>query len=256
VAKAGGRRETSSWREGRIVEGAQARAAAASATDELNFGDLTGDGKADLAAIDRSGAMYVYPGKRYVWDGTGTRSKSLFSARIKIGTGWGKFNSLVRHGDFNGDTLQDVLTRDAQGRLFFYAGTGNPAAIFKKGVQAGTGWGGFTSITGAGDLDSDGKDDLLGQKTNGDLVLYKGTGNPAAPFGARGTRIGTGWKGSLLTAMGDWSSDSRTEFMFRNTAGAVTLYASKSGANPIGKGVSRLEPGLDGRVSDEHGRHG
>lgn len=206
---------------------------AAVPTDETNFGDLTGDGKADLAAVDGSGTMYVYPGKASVYSG-GTRSKSFFGARIKVGTGWGKFNSLVRHGDFNGDGRQDILTRDAEGRLFFYAGTGNPAAMFKKGTQAGTGWGSFTSIAGSGDVTGDGRDDLLGQKSNGELALYTGTNNPAAPFKPKGTVIGTGWKGSLLTSFGDWTGDNRTEWMFRNTAGAVYQYASKSGAFPIG----------------------
>ncbi len=214
--------------------GTKRAAAAAAGTDELNFGDLTGDGKADLAAIDSSGTLWVYPGKAYVYSGTGTRSKSLFSARIKVGTGWGKFTSLVRHGDFNADGLQDILTRDTQGRLFFYAGTGNPAAMFKKGTQAGTGWGGFTSIAGGGDLSGDGRDDLLGQKKTGELVLYYGTNNPAAPFKAKGAVIGSGWKGDLLTSYGDWTADGRTEWMFRNTAGAVYQYDSKSGTFPIG----------------------
>ena len=204
------------------------------ATDELNFGDLTGDDKADLAAIDKSGTLWVYPGKAYVYSGSGTRSKSLFSTRIKVGTGWGKFTSLVRHGDFNGDGRQDILTRDTQGRLFFYAGTGNPAAMFKKGTQAGTGWGGFTSIAGSGDVTGDGRDDLLGQKSNGELALYTGTNNPAAPFKPKGAVIGTGWKGDLLTSFGDWTDDGRTEWMFRNTAGAVYAYDSKSGSFPIG----------------------
>ena len=212
----------------------QRAAAAALATDELNFGDLTGDGKADLAAIDGSGTMYVYPGKRYVWDGSGTRSKALFGTRIKVGSGWGKFTSLVRHGDFNGDSRQDILTRDTSGRLFFYAGTGNPAAMFKKGTQAGTGWGSFTSITGSGDLTGDGRDDLLGQKTTGELVLYTGTNNPAAPFKAKGAVVGTGWKGDLLTSIGEWTTDGISEFMFRNKAGAVYFYNSRPGNNPIG----------------------
>ena len=222
---------------------AKARAFAAASTDESNFGDLTGDGKADLAAIDKSGTMWVYPGKQYVYPGTGTRSTSFFSARLKVGTGWGKFTSLVRHGDFNGDGRQDILTRDASGKLFFYAGTGNPAGMFKKGTQAGTGWGNFTSITGAGDLNGDGKDDLLGQQTDGKLALYTGTNKPAAPFASKGKIIGTGWKGSLLTAMGDLSGDGRSEFLFRNTSGVVYLYESRSGSNPIGARTTVIPEG-------------
>ncbi|MFG1605476.1 FG-GAP repeat domain-containing protein [Actinoplanes sp. NPDC049265] len=219
--------------------------AARAATNELDFGDLTGDGKADLAAIDSSGTMYVYPGKRLVYSG-GTR-QSLFGSRIKVGTGWGKFNSLVRHGDFNGDGRQDILTRDAKGNLAFYAGTGNSSAMFKKGTAAGTGWGGFSSITGAGDLNGDGKDDLLGQKTNGELALYTGTNNISKPFSTRGTIIGTGWKGDLLTAIGDVSGDGRTDYFFRNTKGIIRFYTSKSGTMPIGKGEDIIDDAEAGK---------
>ncbi len=224
--------------------GSRARAAAA-ATNELQFGDLTGDGKADLAAVDSSGVLYVYPGKRYEWDGTGTRPTGLFSKRIQLGRGWGAFTSLVRHGDFDADGKQDILTRDSQGRLFFYAGTGDPAGIVKAGTQAGTGWSGFTSITGCGDFDGDGFDDLLGQKPTGELVLYNGTGKAATPFRAKGTVIGTGWRGDLLTAMGDWTADNISEFIFRNRAGTVYQYDSKPGVFPIGRRIEVL-PAPDG----------
>jgi hypothetical protein len=215
--------------------------AALAATDERKFGDLTGDGKADLAAIDSNGVMWVYPGRQYRWDGTGTRSTALFSPRIQVGKGWGVFTSLVRHGDINGDGRQDVLVRDSQGRLFLYAGTGDPAGMFRPGIQVGSGWGTFTSITGAGDLNTDGKDDLLGQKSNGELLLYPGTGDAVTPF-TRGRLIGTGWRGGLLTAIGDWTYDDRTEFMFRNTLGYVRNYESQTGEFPIGKPEIVLEP--------------
>jgi hypothetical protein len=226
---------------------ASGKRALAAAADEQDYGDITGDGKADLAAIDSGGAMWVYPGKRYIYPGSGTRSKNIFGTRQLVGTGWGKFNSLVRHGSFNGDDRQDILTRDAKGNLAFYAGTGDPAAMFKKGTPAGTGWGNFVSITGAGDLNGDGRDDLLGQKTNGDLALYTGTGTIAKPFSTRGTIIGTGWKGDLLTALGDVTGDGRSEFAFRNTKGLVTYYDSKSGANPIGKGTVVITDGDVGK---------
>jgi FG-GAP-like repeat len=222
--------------------------AVAAATDETNFGDLNGDGKADLAAVDASGALYVYPGKAYVYPGTGTRSKAVFGTRFKVGTGWGKFTSIIRHGDFNGDGKQDVLTRSTNGDLSFYAGTATAPGIVKNGTAAGTRWNTFTSITGAGDLNSDGKDDLLAQATTGDLFLYTGTGNPSVPFSAHGTKVGTGWKGDLLTAVGDITGDGRSEFLFRNTKGAVSLYFSKSGLNPIGTRNDYIPDGSFGKT--------
>lgn len=222
---------------------ARALVAAAAPTDELKFGDLTGEGNADLAAVDSNGVLWVYPGRKYVWDGTGTRSTSLFGTRIQVGRGWNAFTSIVRHGDFDADGKQDVLTRDAAGKLTLYGGTGQTSGgLFRPGTPAGTGWGTFTSIVGAGDVNFDGKDDLLGQKSNGELVLYLGSGDPALPFTGRGTVIGTGWKGDLLTTVGDWTYDLRPEYLFRNTAGYVTHYESKSGSFPIGRGTVVAQP--------------
>lgn len=216
--------------------GGKARAA----TNERGFGDLTGDGKADLAAVDKSGSLWVYPGRQYRWDGTGTRPTNLFSPRIYVGRGWGGFTSLIRHGDMNSDGRQDVMARDAQGRLFLYPGTGNPAGILGAGVQIGTGWGGFTSIVSVGDLNTDDKDDVIAARSNGELMLYPGTGKAAGAF-TTPRAIGTGWKGGPIVAVGDWTYDERTEIMFRNTTGVVRNYESKPGEFPIGKSEIVLE---------------
>ena len=122
------------------------------ATDELNFGDLDGDAKADLAAIDSTGRLWVYPGKATVYSGTGPRPTSHFAARFQAGSGWSRFTALVRHGDWNNDGKQDVLARDPQGRLFLYAGTGTRPAVVRNGVQVGTGWNTFGDIVGVGDV--------------------------------------------------------------------------------------------------------
>jgi hypothetical protein len=208
---------------------------AAAPTDELRFGDLTGDGRADLAAVDSAGVLWVYPGKQYEWDGVGTRSTTLFGARIQVGRGWGAFTSLVRHGDFDGDGKQDILARDSQGRLLFYAGTGSTTGMFKAGIVAGTGWGSMLSIIGSGDFDFDGRDDVIGQNSAGELRLYPGTGDGAAPFRGKGVVVGTGWRGNLLTSIGDWTGDGITELIFRHQSGAVYQYDSRPGVLPIGK---------------------
>jgi FG-GAP-like repeat len=205
------------------------------ATDELNFGDLTGDGIADLGAVDKSGVLWIYPGSGYSYPGTGTRSKRLFNTRFRVGGGWNAFTTIVRHGDFNGDGKQDVVARNAAGQLYFYAGTGTTPAVFKKGLVVGRGgWQVFLSIVGVGDLNDDGTDDLIAQKTNGDLMLYRGTGSGTNLFAASQNRIGTSFRGSLLTSIGDLTGDGRTELLYRDAAGLVWRYDSKAGTLPIG----------------------
>jgi VCBS repeat protein len=218
-------------------------AAAARATDELHFGDLDGDGRADLAAVDSAGKLWVYPGLAYVYPPThGPRPAAYFASRFQAGTGWSKFTALVRHGDWNNDGRQDILARDGQGRLFLYAGTGARPAVVRNGVQVGTGWNSFVDIVGAGDADRDGFDDLMGRR-NGKLTIYYGTGNAAAPFRRATATSGQGWNGDLLTSLGDWNFDGRTDYLFRSTTDEVRLFWSTSTGFPSQRPLLTIEAG-------------
>ncbi|MET7952165.1 hypothetical protein [Micromonospora sp. NPDC005324] len=67
-----------------------------------------------------------------------------------------------------------------------------------NGTVAGTGWNVYTNaLFSPGDMNDDGKNDLLGIKANGDLHVYYGSGNGSALFSnpSGGTRIGVGWGG-------------------------------------------------------------
>ncbi|MFG1605270.1 FG-GAP repeat domain-containing protein [Actinoplanes sp. NPDC049265] len=201
------------------------------ATDELNFGDLTGDGKADLAAVDTAGRLWVYPGKALVYPGTGPRSTSYFAARFQAGSGWSGYSSLVRHGDWNNDGRQDILARDASGRLFLFAGTGTTPRVVQNGVQVGEGWNTYADLVGIGDANGDGFDDLMGRAA-GRLVIYYGTGVATAPFRRTTATGGSGWNGDLLTAVGDWTGDGHTEFLFRKSNDEVWLYQGTTSGFP------------------------
>ncbi|MFD3946235.1 FG-GAP repeat domain-containing protein [Streptomyces sp. NPDC058579] len=145
-------------------------------------GDLSGDGKGDLLARDKSGNLYLYKGS-----GTGDH----LATRIKIGAGWGAFNQIVGAGDYSGDGRADIVTRDGAGGLFLYRGTGSATAPFMAKVKIGSGWNTYTKLVAPGDLNGDGKAELLGVNAAGELWRYSPTG--AAAFGPR-VKIGTGWQ--------------------------------------------------------------
>lgn len=148
--------------------------------DELTSpGDLTGDGRADLLAREKS-TGYLY---RYESKGTGA-----FKARVKIGTGW-KGYLLAGAGDLNGDGRGDLLARDAAGVLWRYAGTGKGTLASR--VKVGGGWQVYNALVGVGDLSGDGKADLLARDKAGALWSYRGDGKGL--FGAR-VRVGGGWQ--------------------------------------------------------------
>ncbi|MFJ6935624.1 FG-GAP repeat domain-containing protein [Streptomyces sp. NPDC101132] len=146
-------------------------------------GDLTGDGKGDLLSRDTSGVLWLHPG-----DGTGKK----VGTPVKVGPGWGTYNVLAGSGDITGDGRADLLARSG-GTLYLYKGTGSAKAPFGGRVKIGTGWSGYTALLSPGDINGDGRADLLARDTAGNLYRYTATGHSGtATFAAR-VGIGSGW---------------------------------------------------------------
>ncbi|WUH92515.1 FG-GAP-like repeat-containing protein [Streptomyces sp. NBC_00433] len=139
------------------------------------FGDLSGDGRSDLVAVEKStGKLWLYPGT----------SAGGLGARKLIGIGgWNAMNTLVGAGDMNGDGHPDLVAREAStGKLWLYPGrTGSVAP--RKLIGTG-GWNAMSSLIGVGDWSADGRADLLA--TSGDwLVQYRGVGTGGLRAGER-----------------------------------------------------------------------
>ncbi|MFF5762923.1 peptidase inhibitor family I36 protein [Streptomyces tanashiensis] len=150
------------------------------------FGNLAGDGRSDLLAVEKStGKLWLYPG-----------TATGLGARKLIGSGgWNTMNALVGPGDMNGDNRPDLIAREAAtGKLWFYPGTATGGVGARVLIGSG-GWNAMASFLPLGDLDADGRNDLAtlshssyvgeGCRGVGCLVLYsgKGTGGlyPGAP---------------------------------------------------------------------------
>ncbi len=146
-------------------------------------GDLSGDGKSDLLARDRSGVLYLYQG-----NGAGTG----FASRVRVGSGWNAYNQILGAGDHTGDGRTDVVARDGSGNLYLYRGTGSAKAPFAGRLLIGGGWGAYAKLVAPGDISGDGRADLLGATASGDLYRYLGTGTDAA-VSAR-VKIGYGFQ--------------------------------------------------------------
>ncbi|MET7441679.1 trypsin-like serine protease [Streptomyces sp. NPDC004082] len=142
-------------------------------------GDMTGDARPDLVAVDADGSVYLYPGK-----GTGQ-----FYPRVKVVDRAWKNVKIFGHGDLSGDGRADLLVRNSSGVLYLYRGTQQEHTPWSARIQARTGWN-FTSYVANGDVTGDGVADVMARDSGGTLWLYPGTNK--ASSGLFGTRISLG----------------------------------------------------------------
>ncbi|MEU6479945.1 FG-GAP-like repeat-containing protein [Streptomyces sp. NPDC047017] len=164
----------------------------------LAAGDLDQDGKDDIVGTEKSS------GKLFLYKGTG----SGLASRTEIGSGGWNGMSNIFVGDFNGDGIDDVGGNEIDtGKLYLYKGKGDGTISGASGrVEIGSGgWNGVDKVVSPGDMNKDGKDDLVAtEKSTGKLYLYKGTGSGLSSR----TEIGSGgWNGISGYAGADFSGD-------------------------------------------------
>lgn len=209
----------------------------------IGAGDLNGDGKPDLVARKPDGTLWFYAGTGASASGAG------YAAGVQVGSGWGQFDQIIGAGDINGDGRPDLLARRADGTLWFAAGlapasVGGPAR-FANAVQLSGGWQIFSDIIAAGDVNGDGKPDLLGRKPDGTLWLYAGTGvvgGGSLGF-QNGVQAGSAWNQfSQVVGIGDLDRDGRSDLLGMRPDGSLWLYRG-SGSSYL-PGVQVNAPGL------------
>ncbi|WP_369383877.1 FG-GAP repeat domain-containing protein [Streptomyces sp. cg36] len=144
-------------------------------------GDLNNDGQGDLLARDGSGTLWLQRG-----NGAGTG----FASRLKVGGGWNAYDRIVGAGDLTGDGLADIVARTGDGKLYLYPGTGVSTSPFKSRVYIGPGWQQFKHLAAPGDVNGDGRGDLLASNSRGELFRYESNGYGG--FKSR-VKLGDGW---------------------------------------------------------------
>ncbi|MFB7358437.1 FG-GAP repeat domain-containing protein [Streptomyces gardneri] len=133
--------------------------------------DLNGDRRPDLLATDKTGVLWLYKG-------TGSVT-APFATRTKVGGGWGVYNEITATGDLGGNPTGDLVARDRNDTLWLYLGKGD--GTFAPRTRIGSNWDPFLPVR-VGDVDSDGRADLVGYTDIGGVYFAKGTGNWRAPL--------------------------------------------------------------------------
>ncbi|MEU9855741.1 FG-GAP-like repeat-containing protein [Streptomyces sp. NPDC047974] len=186
-----------------------------SGTILMPFGDMNGDRCNDVLARVGNELRAYRPGCGKI--------VSASSPYTLIGAGWAQFDRLTAPGDVNGDGHPDVIARQAStGNMFFYAGTS--AAYLKPRVGIGTDWRLYTNIVGVGDMNNDGRADLVAVDRAGTLWRYDGT--TSGRLTAR-VPLGGGWGVySAMAGIGDVNGDRRGDLVARSTDGKLWRYSS------------------------------
>ncbi len=173
-----------------------------------------------------------YYAKNHAWQAgstfttyTGTKvtinSVSATSATVTINAD-PKLKTQMRFsaGDFDGDKLADVISREADGSLLLFAGL--PGNRLEDSVRIGSGWDIFNAVLGTSDFTGDGFADILARSSDGALWLYPGSGKGG--FLPR-SQVGIGWQGfTQLVAPGDFNGDGRADVIAADTDGRLWLY--------------------------------
>ncbi|MEV6549942.1 VCBS repeat-containing protein [Streptomyces sp. NPDC051597] len=184
------------------------------------FDDVDGDGTNDVLVRLTSGELRLYK--------PAGKALTPSTPYAKIGSGWNIFDALTSPGDMTGDGHADVIAREAStGDLYLYEANGS--GNFKARVKIGSGWKSYLLAAGGGDLNGDGRTDLIARDSSGVLWLYPGTGK-----GTLDTRvkIGGGWQVyDTLVGVGDMTGDGKLDLVARDTTGVLWSYAADGKGN-------------------------
>jgi hypothetical protein len=155
-------------------------------------GDVTGDGYADIVAVDATGALVVYA------NGLKVNGTPYTAETYHIGGNWSAVRQLALT-DINHDGYADIVAVDANGELFGY---NNGALVNANHVPfasetwriTGSDWSGVTQFT-AGEFSGDGYGDLMAVEADGSLSVYANNilNTPTTPYAARTWHIGGDW---------------------------------------------------------------
>jgi len=145
---------------------------------------------------------------------------------ISLGGGWTPFDTVLLVPDVTGDGLADLIARvAADGSTQVRPGDG--AGSFGQPVSAFAELAGHDLITAVGDLDGDGRNDLVARDpAAGRLDAYLGNG--AGAFTVK--QLGKSWGDyNLLVGPGDVNRDGRADIVARGSGGALWLLPGLAG---------------------------
>jgi hypothetical protein len=140
----------------------------------------------------------------------------------ELESGW----SVIGVGDFNGDGIDDLLLRNADGTLTDWLGS-TDGSFAENSTNVSTGVPLDWAVVGTGDFNGGGNDDILWLNDAGKLTDWLGTlnGGFTDNWTNAGTGVGTDWQ---VVGTGDFNGDGRDDILWRRNTGVLTDWLGTS----------------------------
>lgn len=201
----------------------------------IAFGDVTGDGYADIIGTKSDGTLWYY-GNNY-----NANPAQPYGGSVQYGTGWNGITRFVL-GRVNGDAYADIIATKADGTMWYFMNerATSPADPFNGSIEIGSGWNGFNRIQ-LGDVTGDNFADIIATKTDGTLWYYGNNfnANPTHPYGS-GSQYGSGWANFTRVQLGKVDADAFADIVTVKYDGTLWVYRNDrptDPAHPYGTGL-------------------
>ena len=142
---------------------------------------------------------------------------------------WSAYDVVEPSPDLTGDGRADVVVRIARnGRAAVRPGNGSGGFGRLTGLTYA--FNGFDQVTAAGDIDGDGRNDVVGRHiSSGRLYLFRGDGQGAFSR----VRLAESWPYQITAATGDLTRDGKADLLGRDASGNLWLHRG-TGSRSLG----------------------